>query len=83
MVQLDAVIDLHTFSIVARDPRTGDLGAAVASREPRLEHNLRVDEHAEPVAELRRVYGAVVAPAQTIERKDGAAGLWLFGAVQL
>jgi hypothetical protein len=28
MVQLDAVIDLHTFSIVARDPRTGDLGAA-------------------------------------------------------
>jgi uncharacterized Ntn-hydrolase superfamily protein len=55
----------------------------VASREPRLEHNLRVDEHAEPVAELRRVYGAVVAHARTIEREYGAVGLRLFGAVKL
>ena len=29
-----------------------------ARREPRMYHNLRVDDHAEPVAELRRVWGS-------------------------
>src|SRR5262245_57497443 len=36
MVQLDAVIELHTFSIVARDARTGDLGVAVATARPNV-----------------------------------------------
>jgi uncharacterized Ntn-hydrolase superfamily protein len=54
----------------------------VASRAPRMEHNLRVDEHADPVAELRRIHDAVVAHAKTIEEEYGAAGLALFGAVK-
>jgi len=55
----------------------------VASREPRMYHNLRVDEHAEPVAELRRVHDAVVEHTKTIEQEYGAEGRRLFGAVKL
>ncbi len=32
----------------------------VASPDPRMYHNLRVDDHADPVAELRRIYDLVV-----------------------
>ena len=34
MVQLEPVIDLNTFSIVARDGETGALGVAVATARP-------------------------------------------------
>lgn len=33
----------------------------VASESPRGYHNLRVDDHADPVAELRRVFEVAVA----------------------
>jgi uncharacterized Ntn-hydrolase superfamily protein len=54
----------------------------VASREPQAYHNLRVDEHAEPVAELRRVYDLVVQHSQKIEREYGPEGLRLFSRVK-
>jgi uncharacterized Ntn-hydrolase superfamily protein len=55
----------------------------VASREPQMEHNLRVDEHGDPVAELRRIHDLVVERAKTIEQEYGAEGRRLFGAVEL
>jgi len=36
MVQLDAVIELHTFSIVGRDSRTGEIGVAAATARPNV-----------------------------------------------
>jgi uncharacterized Ntn-hydrolase superfamily protein len=54
----------------------------VASAEPRMYHNLRVDEHADPVAELRRIYGVVVAHTGQIEREYGPEGVRLFGRVK-
>jgi uncharacterized Ntn-hydrolase superfamily protein len=54
----------------------------VASREPRGYHNLRVDEHADPVAELRRVYDLVVEHSRKIEREYGSEGLRLFSRVK-
>jgi uncharacterized Ntn-hydrolase superfamily protein len=54
----------------------------VASPEPRMYHNLRVDEHATPVAELRRIYDVVVRHSQQIEREYGPEGLRLFGRVK-
>jgi len=53
-----------------------------APREPRMYHNLRVDEHAEPVAELRRVWEVVVAHTKQIETEYGAAAVRLFGRVK-
>jgi uncharacterized Ntn-hydrolase superfamily protein len=53
-----------------------------APREPRIYHNLRVDEHAEPVAELRRVWEVVVAHTKQIETEYGAAAVRLFGRVK-
>jgi len=41
----------------------------VASPQPRYYHNLRVDDHPDPVAELRRVYGVVVEHARRLERE--------------
>ena len=43
--------------------RRGRVSAAllVASREPKRYHDLRVDDHPDPVAELRRIYDKVVA----------------------
>lgn len=55
----------------------------VASRRPRGYHNLRVDDHADPVGELRRVYEAVVAHARELEREYGAEGSRRFGKVKL
>jgi len=54
----------------------------VAAREPRGYHNLRVDDHAEPVAELRRVYDLVVQHSLKIERDYGPEGLRLFSRVK-
>jgi uncharacterized Ntn-hydrolase superfamily protein len=54
----------------------------VASDEPRMYHNLRVDEHADPVAELRRIYGVVVEHTQQIAQQYGPDGVRLFGRVK-
>jgi uncharacterized Ntn-hydrolase superfamily protein len=54
----------------------------VASQEPRMYHNLRVDDHADPVAELRRIFALVVAHVREIERDYGPEGLRLFGRVK-
>jgi uncharacterized Ntn-hydrolase superfamily protein len=54
----------------------------VASAAPRMYHNLRVDDHTEPVAELRRIYDGVVAHARKIEREYGAEGVRLFSQVK-
>src|SRR5262244_1859699 len=53
-----------------------------ALREPRMYHNLRVDDHADPVAELRRVWGVVVEHTKQIEAEYGSAALRLFGRVK-
>ena len=54
----------------------------VASSEPRMYHNLRVDHHTEPVVELRRIYNLVVVHMAQIEREYGAEGVRLFGRVK-
>jgi uncharacterized Ntn-hydrolase superfamily protein len=54
----------------------------VASGDPRMYHNLRVDEHPDPVAELRRIYDLVVQHSQQIEKEYGPEGLRLFGRVK-
>ena len=54
----------------------------VASRDPRGYHNLRVDDHPDPVAELRRVYDLVVQHSLKIEREYGPEGLRLFSRVK-
>ena len=54
----------------------------VASREPRGYHNLRVDDHPDPVADLRRIYDLVVQHSLKIEREYGPEGLRLFSRVK-
>lgn len=54
----------------------------VWSPQPRMYHNLRVDDHADPVSELRRIYDLVVAHTKEIERDYGPEGLRLFGRVK-
>jgi uncharacterized Ntn-hydrolase superfamily protein len=54
----------------------------VASREPRGYHNLRVDDHPDPVAELRRIYDLVLEHSLKIEREYGPEGLRLFSRVK-
>jgi uncharacterized Ntn-hydrolase superfamily protein len=41
-----------------------------------------VDEHADPVAELRRIYDLVVEHSRQIEKEYGREGLRLFGRVK-
>jgi len=55
----------------------------VASPDPRGYHNLRVDDHAEPVAELRRIYDLVVDHSKQIEREYGLEGLRLFSRIKI
>jgi uncharacterized Ntn-hydrolase superfamily protein len=43
----------------------------VASPDPRWYHNLRVDDHANPVGELRRIYDLVVEHSAGYEREYG------------
>lgn len=54
----------------------------VASRDPRGYHNLRVDDHADPVGELRRIFDLVVQHSVKIEREYGPEGLRLFSKVK-
>lgn len=54
----------------------------VASHESRGYHNLRVDDHPDPVAELRRIYDLVVQHSLKIEREYGPEGLRLFSKVK-
>lgn len=51
--------------------KRGRLSAAllVASREPKRYHDLRVDDHPDPVAELRRIYNKVLAMVRERERR--------------
>jgi uncharacterized Ntn-hydrolase superfamily protein len=64
--------------------RRGKRSAAllVASAEPRLHHNLRVDDHPDPVAELRRIHDRVVAHVREIAAEHGPEGVRLFGRVK-
>lgn len=55
----------------------------VASPDPRYYHNLRVDDHADPVAELRRIYDLVVEHSKQIEREYGPEGLRLFSRIKI
>ena len=54
----------------------------VASPEPRMYHNLRVDDHPAPVKELRRIYGVVQAQSQQLEEEYGDEGVRLFSRVK-
>jgi uncharacterized Ntn-hydrolase superfamily protein len=54
----------------------------VASPDPRGYHNLRVDDHAEPVAELRRLYNLVVEHSKQIQEEYGLEGLRLFSRIK-
>jgi len=54
----------------------------VASPDPRYYHNLRVDDHVDPVAELRRIHDLVVEYSRQIEREYGPEGLRLFSRVK-
>jgi uncharacterized Ntn-hydrolase superfamily protein len=54
----------------------------VASAEPRLYHNLRVDDHPDPVSEPRRIYDLVVAHSHEIEQQYGPEGLRLFSRIK-
>jgi uncharacterized Ntn-hydrolase superfamily protein len=54
----------------------------VASAQPRGYHNLRVDDHADPVAELRRVYDVAVAHWDRVGREYGPEAQRLFGRIK-
>lgn len=77
------LVTLETGQAAGGDKR-GKQSAAllVASREPRGTHNLRVDDHADPVAELRRIYDLVVIHMRQIAQEYGPEGVRLFGRVK-
>jgi uncharacterized Ntn-hydrolase superfamily protein len=54
----------------------------IASPEPRMYHNLRVDDHPDPVAELRRIHTIVVEHCRQIEAEYGQEGLHLFSRIK-
>jgi len=54
----------------------------VANPEPRLYHNLRVDDHPDPVAELRRIHEVCVEQSRQIEAEYGREGLRLFSKIK-
>jgi uncharacterized Ntn-hydrolase superfamily protein len=54
----------------------------VVSAAPQLSHNLRVDDAADPVDELRRLYAVVVDHERGIEREYGTEGARLFGRIK-
>ena len=54
----------------------------VASPEPRLFHNLRVDDHPDPVAELNRIHALVQEHSRQIEQEYGPEGLRLFSRIR-
>lgn len=53
-----------------------------ASPEARLHHNLRVDDHADPVAELRRLKGVMDEQTEQIRLAYGEDGVRLFSRVR-
>jgi uncharacterized Ntn-hydrolase superfamily protein len=57
--------------------RRGKQSAAllIASADPRPHHNLRVDDHPDPVAELRRLHDLARAFTDTLLKDYGAEGL--------
>jgi uncharacterized Ntn-hydrolase superfamily protein len=65
--------------------RRGKQSAAllVASESPRGYHNLRVDDHADPVAELRRVYEVALAHWHRVGQEYGPEAQRLFGRIKL
>ena len=69
---------------VAGGDKRGKQSAAllVASPTPRGYHHLRVDDHADPVAELRRVYEVAVAHWARVGLEYGAEGQRLFGRIK-
>ena len=84
---MKTVVDLHTFSIAARDPEAGarvstPTSAVRGRRGSRTYHNLRVDDHVEPVAELRRIWQVVVDHSKQIEAEYGPAAVRLFGRIK-
>jgi len=54
----------------------------VASPNARWYHNLRVDDHADPVAELRRIHGVVLGESTALAKQYGEESLRLFGKVK-
>ncbi len=64
--------------------RRGQQSAAllVAGPRPTGYHNLRVDDHAEPVAELRRLYEVAVAHWHRVAREYGPEAQRLFGRIK-
>ncbi len=54
----------------------------VASPDPRMYHNLRVDDHPDPVRELRRIYQVVEEQSRQIREEYGLEGLRLFSRVK-
>lgn len=62
---------------VAGGDKRGKQSAAllIASADPRPYHNLRVDDHADPVAELRRLHDLTVPHTQTLLEQYGPEGL--------
>ena len=91
---------VHTYSIVARDPNTGELGVAVQSHliivsgkptgRPRQDRvfDLRVDDHADPVAELgrlvklQRAFNLMNDGDLAVEKKDHAGALKAYAAAE-
>lgn len=64
--------------------RRGKESAAllVASPQPRLSHNLRVDDSPDPVAELRRLHGVVEEQLRTLLAQYGPEGLRGFNRIK-
>ncbi|HEV8674403.1 MAG TPA: DUF1028 domain-containing protein [Methylomirabilota bacterium] len=54
----------------------------VAAAGPRGYHNLRVDDHADPVAELRRIYAVGVAHWNRLAQEYGLDAQRLFGRIK-
>lgn len=54
----------------------------VASADPRGYHDLRVDDHPDPAAELERVHGVAVAHRERVGREHGPDAQRLFGRVK-
>lgn len=54
----------------------------VASPDPHWYHNLRVDDHPDPVGELRRIYDRVVEHEAEVGRQYGPESLRLFRRIK-
>ncbi|MGQ9598488.1 MAG: DUF1028 domain-containing protein [Anaerolineae bacterium] len=54
----------------------------VASPDPHWYHNLRVDDHPDPVSELRRIYNQVVEHELEVERQYGPESVRLFRRIK-